>query len=230
MMNFSIKKIAKDLYFQISSSMILMLHHVGVNDDEKISSCVLSKEHFESICMNFSGITRNVDDCLRMNNIISFSFDDGFSDLYNIAYPIMMQYHIPFTMFIIEDFIGKPGYMTKEQIKELSLNPLVEIGSHGYSHKNLTELSKEEILDEIQGTKKRLEDAFGVEITKFAYSHGQYNDTCLKFVKSYETAYAADSKPINFITRKRHYSYPRINMTDATYEVYKHYIDNLLRK
>ena len=224
-----IKNLAKDLYFRLPSSMILMFHHVGVNDDTIISSCVLSKEKFESICKSYYCITKEVDDCLKKNNIISFTFDDGFTDLYNIAYPIMMQYNIPFTVFVIEDFIGKPGYMNKEQIRELTLNPLVEIGSHGYSHKILTGMRKEEIGDEIQGTKKRLEDTFGVEIKKFAYSHGQYNDSCMEFVKSYETAYAADSKPINFITRKRHYAYPRINMTNDTFEGYIKHMNNFLR-
>ena len=210
--------------------MILMFHHIGVEENERISSCVLSKDNFECICKNYNSIVRGVDETLRKNNCLSYTFDDGFADLYNIAYPIMMQYHIPFTVFIIEDFIGKPGYINKAQITELASNPLVEIGSHGYSHKNLTGLSNEEISDEILGTKIRLEDVFNIKIKKFAYSHGQYNPACLACVKSYDTAYAADSKPINFLTRKRRYTYPRINMTDATFDGIKPYMNNLLRR
>ena len=225
-----LKKYARNIYFRIPSSMILMFHHIGVDEKEQISSCILSRDNFEKVCKSYAGIIKNVDDCLKKNNYISFTFDDGFADLYSIAYPIMKQYKIPFTLFIIEDFIGRPGYMTMDQIKELSSDPLVEIGSHGVSHKNLTTLTEEEIVDEIRGTKKRIENILGKRINKFAYSHGQYNDVCLNYVKVYDTAFAADSKPINIITRRRRYYYPRINMTDTTIKVYKKYLDRLLLK
>lgn len=230
MLRQSIRRTIEELFFRLPSSMILMFHHIGVDEKERISSCALSKEKFEAICRNYSGMVKGVDESLRKNNCISFTFDDGFTDLYSVAYPIMKMYQIPFTVFIIEEFIGKSGYMTLEQIKELVANPLVEIGSHGYSHKNLTELYEEEIVDEILGTKERLESLFQTKIDKFAYSHGQYNVACLSCVKSYDTAYAADSKPINFITRKRRYTYPRVNMTDSTFDDVIPYIDNLLRR
>lgn len=228
-MNPFIKQIIKDCIYKIPSSAILMFHHIGVEAQNAISSCVLSKDNFERLCESYARVSGTVDESIHDNYILSFTFDDGFSDLYETAYPIMSKFGIPFTAFIVESFIGSPGYLTLEQIKEMSLNPNVEIGSHGFSHKRLTELSDYEIANEIVGTKHRLEQLIEKPIKKFAYSHGQFDKRCNSYVSVYDTAYAADSLPLNCFTRKRRYSYPRLNVTDDTFSDFVSYFDRLVK-
>lgn len=211
------KRLLKSFFLRIPSSSILMFHHVGVTESERISSCNLSKDVFESICKNFSNISRSVDDVLIHNGYVAFTFDDGFEDFYYNAFPILQQYRIPFVLFVVEDFIGEKGYLSKSQLKTILDSSLCEIGSHGKTHKILSKLTAEELVDEIVQSRINIESLLGCKINKMAYSHGNADARCLNMVQVYDTAYCAHSMPLNFITRLSKYKYPRLNMTDKTY-------------
>lgn len=224
----ALKRLLKDVFYSIPSSSILMFHHIGVPESDRISSCNLSKEVFESICKNFSDISRSVDDVLIHNGYVAFTFDDGFEDFYYNAFPILQQYRIPFVLFVVEDFIGEKGYLSKSQLKTILDSPLCEIGSHGKTHKILSKLTTEELVDEIVQSRINIESLLGCKITKMAYSHGNADTRCLKMVRVYDTAYFANSMPLNFITRLSKFKYPRLNMTDKTYAEYVRFVQKYL--
>jgi peptidoglycan-N-acetylglucosamine deacetylase len=58
-----------------------------------------------------------------------------------------------------------------------------EIGAHGISHPNLTECETEQLTIEVEGSKKRLEDALGKEVSMFAYPNGRYNNRVIASVQ-----------------------------------------------
>lgn len=224
----AIKRLLKSAFFRIPSSSILMFHHIGVPESERISSCNLSADVFESICKNFSQKAKSVNDVLHQNKYIAFTFDDGFEDFYNNAFPILQKYQIPFVLFVVEDFIGKKGYLSKSQLNTIIDSPLCEIGSHGKTHKILSKLSTEELVDEIIQSRVNIESMLHCKINKMAYSHGNADSRCLNMVRVYDTAYYANSMPINFITRLSKYKYPRLNITDVTYAEHIQYIKKYL--
>src|SRR5204862_1362473 len=49
-------------------------------------------------------------------NPIALTFDDGYEDAYNTALPIMQRYSMHGTFYIVNSFVGQPGYMTWEQL------------------------------------------------------------------------------------------------------------------
>ena len=125
---------------------------------------------------------------LRMNVVpfgqegnLSMTFDDGFLDNLTLASPILTAEKIPFTIFMISDFIGPnyKDYLNSEHLKELSLNPLVTLGTHGKTHRPLADLSLNEAREEMRVSKLVLEDIIGKEVATMSFPHGSFNQAIL---------------------------------------------------
>jgi peptidoglycan/xylan/chitin deacetylase (PgdA/CDA1 family) len=107
--------------------------------------------------------------------LIAITFDDGFRDNLTVALPLLEKYGLPMTLFMVAGFVGKPGYLTASDLRELAAHPLVTIGSHGYSHLHLTRLEPEEARLELAESKKCLEALTGGPIDLLAYPYGDCN-------------------------------------------------------
>lgn len=123
---------------------------------------------------------------------VCLTFDDGYQDNYDIAYPILKQYEIPFAIYITTGFIDnqlpmwwytneKLGIST-ESLKALAADPLCTIGAHTVSHPKLDTLSPQEQQKEIEQSLQELESFLGHPIHHFSYPHGAYNADTLKIV------------------------------------------------
>jgi len=103
---------------------------------------------------------------------VALSFDDGYRDFYTDALPILEKYNAKATIYIISGVLDGENYLTTNQVKILSNNPLIEIGSHTWSHKNLAQIPFKDAEFEINQGKKQLEDVVGRNIYSFAYPYG----------------------------------------------------------
>jgi peptidoglycan/xylan/chitin deacetylase (PgdA/CDA1 family) len=65
--------------------------------------------------------------------------------------------------------------LNEAQIVELAESPYISIGSHCLSHIPLTNLSREQIIQELSSSKKQLEKITGNEINSIAYPIGDYS-------------------------------------------------------
>jgi len=70
-------------------------------------------------------------------NYLLLTIDDAFESFYLNAWPILENKKIPFILFVSTREIGKNGYMTWDQIKEVDTSDLVTIGNHSHSHEYL---------------------------------------------------------------------------------------------
>jgi len=111
------------------------------------------------------------------DNGIVITFDDGYKDNLEIAAPILNKFKMPFSVFVISDYLNesKTEYLDKASLKELSNNPLVSIGSHSKTHAKLEECSIKQIRGEVRDSKSYLEDVLGKEVSAFSYPHGRFN-------------------------------------------------------
>ncbi len=64
--------------------------------------------------------------------------------------------------------------MNESQLKEISNSPFVTIGAHGSWHNNLSEISEQDAIQELEESKKYLEKVIGKEIIHLAYPDGSY--------------------------------------------------------
>lgn len=125
------------------------------------------------------------------HNLVVLTFDDGHSDFYNVAYPIIKEHHFNVTMFFIVDVIGKDkDYLTYNKLNELQKDGLVDIGSHSLTHKPLISLSSQDARQEILNSKLILEKELKRPIVTFSYPFGATDNLIKKMVREcgYEVA------------------------------------------
>jgi len=103
---------------------------------------------------------------------IVLTFDDGYEDMYTNVFPLLKKYNLKATMYIIVNALDTPGYLTREQIKEMSASNQVEIAAHTFNHPDLRKLNYKKDWDEIAGSKKALEHIIGRPVYSFAYPYG----------------------------------------------------------
>jgi len=134
---------------------------------------------------------------------VAITFDDGFSDFHQNALPILNQWKVPATLFIVSRRIGESNdWMHSRGFPKrplLSLEQLLEvrdagitIGSHTCTHARLSEISpdKEKLDEELQTSKQELEEILEQEVRHFAYPYGLYDAETVTAVKQagYATA------------------------------------------
>lgn len=132
------------------------------------------------------------------DDLISITFDDGYFDNYEYAFPILNELGVPATFFLISGMIcrvpqkterGHLLYpdrlmMSRQQVTSL-VSAGMEVGSHTRSHVHVrrqTLQSRGQAFDELRGSRQELEDITGHEIAGFAYPNGQKGvyDACTR--------------------------------------------------
>jgi len=114
---------------------------------------------------------------------IILSFDDGYTDNYQYAFPLLKKHHFGGTLFVITNAVGTPDYLSWDQIKEMKKSGIFEIGSHTLNHPVLPELSYEKIEQEIRESKKVLESQGVGPVEFFSYPYGKYTKKISTTVK-----------------------------------------------
>ncbi len=213
----TIKKIARKLLFRVPSSAVVIFHHITDAPECQKSKCVLPFAKFTGFIESY----RNYDSLPSVlknpaRKKIAITFDDGLQDVYTLAYPYLKEKNIPFTVFIVTDFLDQPGYITTENLKELAKDDLVTIGAHGTTHQNLNLLSPGQQKSELEDSQKILEAKTGAGVTLFAFSHGAYDKNTLKQMGKYKYGFTTKQLPLNFLTKVRKKRIPRYNVDAAS--------------
>ena len=99
------------------------------------------------------------------------TFDDGHESNYALAYPVLRKLGIKAYFFILVPKVGTPGYMSWEEIREMSDSGMI-IGSHGMTHRILTLLTKEELDWEAAESKRIIEEDLGRPAHFFSIPRG----------------------------------------------------------
>lgn len=119
---------------------------------------------------------------------IVITFDDGLVDNYTNAYPILKELGLKAGFFVLVSKTGTPGFMDWGQVKELKKEGM-SIGSHGMTHRILTELNDADLDYELRESKKVLEEKLACEIEHLSIPRGFCNQRVI--AKAKETGYKA---------------------------------------
>ncbi len=114
---------------------------------------------------------------------VVLTFDDGWKNEYEYAFPLLKKYGFTATFFIFTNPIGKDKrFMTWEQVLEMDKAGMT-IADHTLSHPYLTKMPIEKERQEIFESKKILEEKLGKPVTHFATPFGQTNDILVALLK-----------------------------------------------
>ena len=120
----------------------------------------------------------------KKNKKILITIDDAFSSFYKNAWPILKKKEIPFILFVSTEPVGKPGYMTWEQIKEVSSYNFAYIGNHSHTHEYLLDFSHLEFTKDIKKSIRIFKEKLGYNPIYFSYPFGEYNLKQTQFIKN----------------------------------------------
>jgi peptidoglycan/xylan/chitin deacetylase (PgdA/CDA1 family) len=110
---------------------------------------------------------------------ILITFDDGYTDNYVHAFPILKELNMKATVFVISSGIDSGYYMSSDQLKEMS-NYGIDIESHTVNHVHLNTLSYEQQLKELKDSKAKIESVTNKNVLSIAYPFGDFNDNSKK--------------------------------------------------
>ncbi len=147
---------------------------------------------------------------------VVLTFDDGYQDFYDNAMPVLTKFQDKATAYIITGYVGGGEYMKWDEIKSLDKNPLITIASHTVDHPDLTKLKTEQLLKEVQDSKKALETKLGHTIDDFCYPYG-FNDAKVRAAiqaAGYLTATTTKSGVVE--QSDKFFALPRLRMNSYT--------------
>lgn len=193
----------------------LMYHHVGPFRPGTYASLTVTAPNFERqvrwlASQGYTGITASAWRAWQRearplpDKPILLTFDDGYADLAEHAFPLLRKYDFSATVFVVTHCIGGTNLWDQEsgsaphrllsadQIRFWSAQG-IEFGSHTRTHHALTEISAPAVLEEVEGSKRELEALLGSPVAAFCYPFGECNEAVVEVVRRhYDLAFADD--------------------------------------
>jgi len=147
----------------------------------------IDKEKIEFITFNkFEKIIKNNIE----KNYLLLTIDDGFKSFYINAWPILKKKKIPFILFVSTREVGKSGYMTWKEIKEVSSNEFVTIGNHSHTHEYLIDWDEKKIINDIKTSINIFKKELGFSPKVFSYPFGEYSSNLKKIISDFNFEFA----------------------------------------
>ena len=172
---------------------ILCYHTVDAGWD---STLAVSPRAFDAHCawlarnrkvLSLSDSVARIDATARLpRGETALTFDDGFAGLHTHAFPTMVRYRLPATIFLVAETLTPQGRefawappgaptLTLDQVLELAHGG-VGFGSHSYSHHDLTALGDDELDRDLRDSRVLLEDLLGRTVPFIAYPGGRHDE------------------------------------------------------
>jgi len=300
-------------------TIVLLYHRIADLEQDPWGLAVQPKNFAEQLqVIRETGVTRLSDaepSALRPlapKCSVAVTFDDGYSDNYHFALPLLEKFEVPATFFITTGYIGKsvPFWwdelqsvmlggklaervcvhlggesirlapaceerpvdalqrvhpvvqeldtaergeaietlrravrfdgiadasnfaMTEDELRKMSGNSLVEIGAHTLTHPKLSVLPPERQFEEIDGSKKYLEEVLGNQIASFSYpfgAAGHFTETTEQIVMAAGFQRACTTESVIFRERHSAFRIPRLYVPNIDGERFSRWLWSYLR-
>ena len=191
---------------------IMMYHFVVSEHHPGDNQLHTTRLHFERqmkflTLMGFHPITLNELFEIKMGikkprgREVVITFDDGNETFIPFALPILEKYHVPAANFLVSESLRYQthGSMSLDDAKQISTHPLVTLGSHTLTHPNLTRVSLDQAANEIELSKRNLEEALSQQIEYLSYPEGFHHEGLMEMVRKagYKLAFTTSRKRLS---------------------------------
>lgn len=219
-----IQKIIESIHVFENKTCVLMFHKVtseqSYDYDEEYT---ISIENFKELILMIQNNEIKFltpEEVLKKERGVLLTFDDAFEDVYLEVYPFLKAKSIPLLVFQTTNFINKKNYLTREEIIDMLQYDKFFLGSHTVNHLELSKLTKKDSFEEINLSKKILENNFKTNIEYFAYPYGclskiKIRDVLLAKKCNYKLAFGTISKNV---TKNSKYFINRINVNNYNWK------------
>ncbi len=144
---------------------------------------------------------------------ILLTIDDAFSSFYINAWPILKKNKIPFILFVSTETVGKKGYMSWDEIIDISKEDYVIIGNHSHSHEYLTKFKFNDFKKDIDQSIAIFKNKINYSPNFFSYPFGEYSLEQKKYIMSkFDYAFGQHSGVIDL--NKDKYELPRFPINE----------------
>ena len=157
---------------------------------------------------------------------IILTFDDGYEDNFTEMLPILEAHKMTAVVYVITNFLDKPGYLTVAQLQEMQRRN-IEIGSHTADHIALNWESDQMKIHQIRDSKSFLE-MNGLAIETFSYPNGGNSEVVAGMLKQegYLNAVTGEAglnnlKTNPYFLRRVHIRRPRFGITEFKFRLWK---------
>ena len=126
------------------------------------------------------------------------TFDDGYRDVFDNAWPILRDRRLPFTLYLTTDPVetgvaltpgGAADPLEWSQIREMLDSGLMTLGAHTHTHRDLSTLDIVSVREEIERSNELITMRTGVVPVHFTYPWGYWSRDADGVVREfYETA------------------------------------------
>lgn len=176
---------------------ILLYHEFTIEEPEEDKySLISTPSKFKEDILYILGAGYNVvtlEDVIKYKDntgelpekCVVITLDDGYLSNYELIFPILNEYNIPVSMFVVNNTIGTTNHFSWEEAKEMEKSGLVKIYSHGNYHINYTLISIDDFINEVNESRIKLEENLGYNRSRiFSYPMGEYNDETFKVLEN----------------------------------------------
>ena len=203
----------------LQSVRVLLYHKISSGQDDPFNPYVISAPVFESQifwlkdngykCITVSEMFRVFTEDTDENKFAVITFDDGYPEVYSLAFPVLRETGCPATIYLVAGKINEPKNLTSEMIREMYSEGW-EIGSHSMTH---SDLSMHEDLDsEICGSRDLIASLTEIpkdKIVSFAYPYGNSDEVIAQKVWKCGYRSGAGLGQISAFSGQNPYYFPR---------------------
>ena len=153
-------------------------------------------------------------DVPKLNKEILITIDDAFQSFYLEAWPYLKKNKIPFILFVSTEPVGKKGYMTWDQIREINNEEFAFIGHHSHTHGYLIDVTTDQFVVDIEKANQIFLKELGYIPGLFSYPFGEYSKLMRNYIsQNFEFAFGQHSGVIDI--NKDKFELPRFPINEV---------------
>jgi peptidoglycan/xylan/chitin deacetylase (PgdA/CDA1 family) len=116
---------------------------------------------------------------------VILTFDDGYRDNYEYAFPLLVKHRMQATFFVVTDFIDeqRSEYLTWDMVREM-YSAGMSIESHGRNHASLQDRDDDYLIWQALGSLETIQFELGVRPHFVSYPAGEYDQRTIDIFRS----------------------------------------------